>query len=102
MLSENMKLETGTTFWNELLNVSLKNIEMELNTQGELVEWWVGGDETSLIPTLKEEILERTLGGKRRTITDDTMKVKDGKNLTKQIVVNGKKYNRESKGVWIR
>lgn len=102
MLSENMKLETGTTFWNELLNVSLKNIEMELNTQGELVEWWVGGDETSWIPTLKEEILERTLGGKRRTITDDTMKVKDGKNLTKQIVVNGKKYNRESKGVWIR
>ena len=102
MLSENMKLETGTTFWNELLNVSLKNIEMELNTQGELVEWWVGGDGTSWIPTLKEEILERTLGGKRRTITDDTMKVKDGKNLTKQIVVNGKKYNRESKGVWIR
>ena len=39
---------------------------------------------------LKEEILERTLGGKMRTITDDTMKVKGGKNLTKQVVVNGK------------
>lgn len=25
-----------------------------------------------------------------RTITDDTMKVKGGKNLTKQVVVNGK------------
>lgn len=85
-----MKLETGSTFWNELLNVSLKNTEMELNTQGETVEWGVGGDGTSWIPTLKEEILERILVGKMRTITDDTMKVKGEKNLTKQVVVNGK------------
>lgn len=40
--------------------------------------------------TERRDIRERESQEAKQTITDDTMKVKDGKNLTKQVEVNGK------------